>query len=56
MESPAELKRLLEWSEMLSSERLFLINMINNASREGGDHLVDRLYQFELVVAEVRLI
>ena len=48
------MERLLEWSEKLSNERDLLINMINNASRDGGENIVDRLHQFELVVAEVR--
>ena len=56
MESPAELKKVLDWSERLSNERLVLVNMINNASIEDREDLVDRLYQFELVVAEVRFI
>ena len=50
------MERLLEWSEKLSNERDLLINMINNASRDGGENIVDRLHQFELVVAEVRQI
>ena len=50
------MERLLEWSEKLSNERDLLINMINNASRDGGENIVDRLHQFELVVAEVRKI
>ena len=49
------MERLLEWSEKLSNERDLLINMINNASRDGGENIVDRLHQFELLVAEVRL-
>ena len=47
------MERLLEWSEKLSNERDLLINMINNASRDGGENILDRLHQFELVVAEV---
>ena len=50
------MERLLEWSEKLSNERDLLINMIKNASRDGGENIVDRLHQFELVVAEVRQI
>ena len=50
------MERLLEWSDKLSNERDLLINMINNASRDGGENIVDRLHQFELVVAEVRQI
>ena len=50
------MERLLEWSEKLSNERDLLINMINNASRDDGENIVDRLHQFELVVAEVRQI
>ena len=50
------MERLLEWSEKLSNERDLLINMINNASRDGGENIVERLLQFEQVVAEVRQI
>lgn len=50
------MERLLDWSEKLSSERDLLINMITNASRDSGEDIMERLHQFELVVAEVRLI
>ena len=40
LESPAELKKVLDWSERLSNERLVLVNMINNASRDGREDIV----------------
>ena len=50
LESPAELRKLVDWSEKLTNERIFLLSMIDNASRAD---IVDRISQFELVVAEV---